>query len=181
MASTITSIDTSMANLATQFQTAIKTTIEAESAPLNRVKSLKESLDVRRSVYNDIKTNFDALQSAVQGLISSQSSYGLSLVSKATVTPATSGSTVFSVSKTSETADVTDYDFAVTKLARANSRATNAFSSPDVALNKIGTLWLGGTGVAALQSETTPGVYSNFVATTSVTGASTSIVSSGQR
>lgn len=181
MASTITSIDTSMANLATQFQTAIKTTIEAESAPLNRVKSLKESLDVRRSVYNDIKTNFDALQSAVQALISSQSSYGLSLVSKATVTPATSGSTVFSVSKTSETAAVTDYDFAVTKLARANSRATNAFSSPDVALNKIGTLWLGGTGVAALQSETTPGVYSNFVATTSVTGASTSIVSSGQR
>lgn len=181
MASTISSIDSSMKNLATQFQTAIKATIEAESAPLNRVKSMKDSLDVRRGVYNDVKANFDALQSAVQALISSQSSYGLNLVSKSTVVPGTSGTTVLSVSKTSDAAAASDYDFAVTKLAKAHSLATAAFSSPDVALNKSGTLWLGGTGTASLQSETTPGVYSDFVASTSVTAAMTSTVGTGQR
>ena len=181
MASTISSIDSSMKNLATQFQTAIKATIEAESAPLNRVKSMKDSLDVRRGVYNDVKANFDALQSAVQALISSQSSYGLNLVSKSTVVPGTSGTTVLSVSKTNDAAAASDYDFAVTKLAKAHSLATAAFSSPDVALNKSGTLWLGGTGTASLQSETTPGVYSDFVASTSVTAAMTSTVSTGQR
>jgi flagellar hook-associated protein 2 len=181
MASTISSVDSSIKNLATQFQTAIKTTIEAESAPLNRVKTMKESLDVRRGVYNDVKTNFDALQSAVQALISSQSTYGLNLVSKSTVTPGTSGTSVLSVSKTSETAAIADYDFYVSKLAKAHSRATAAAASPDLALNKSGTFWLGGNGSASLQSETTPGVYSDFVPTTSVTGASTSTTATGQR
>ncbi len=181
MASTISSVNSSMKNLATQFQTAIKVTIEAESAPLNRVKTMKESLDVRRGVYNDVKTNFDALQSAVQALISSQATYGLNLVSKSTVIPGISGTSVLSVSKTSETAVVADYDFYVSKLAKAHSRATAAASSPDIALNKSGTFWLGGNGSASLQSETEPGVYSDFVATTSVTGASTSTAATGQR
>lgn len=181
MASTISSVDSSMKNLASQFQTAIKITIEAESGPLNRVKSLKDTLDVRRGVFNDLKTNFDALQSAVQALISSQASYGLNLVPKSTVTPGASGTTVLSIAKTSETAAVTDYDFYVSKLAKAHSRATAAFSSPDVALNKSGTLWLGGTGTASLQSETEPGVYSDFVPTSSVTGASVSTVATGLR
>jgi flagellar hook-associated protein 2 len=181
MASTISSVDSSMKNLATQFQNAIKTTIEAESEPLNRVKTMKESLDVRRGVYTDVKTNFDAMQSAVQSLISSQATYGLNLVSKSTVTPGTSGTSVLSLTKTNETAVIADYDFYVTKLAKAHSRATLPASSPDVALNKSGTFWLGGTGNASLQSETEPGVYSDFVASTSVTGASTSTVNTGQR
>lgn len=181
MATSISSVDASIKNLTMTFQTAIKTTIEAESAPLKRVQTMKDSMDVRRSVYSDVKSNFDALQSAVQALISTQSSYGLKLVSKASVTPATSGSTVLTISNTSENAAATDYDIAVTKLAKAHSRATAAVSSPDVALNKTGTFWLGGTGVAALQSESEPGVYTDFIASTSLTGASTSTVASGQR
>ncbi|HNA87852.1 MAG TPA: flagellar cap protein FliD N-terminal domain-containing protein, partial [Anaerolineales bacterium] len=115
MATTITSIDASIRNLTPSFQTAIKTTIEAESAPLKRVQTLKDSMEVRRGVYTDVKSNFDALQSAIQALISTQATYGLSTVAKASVTPAISGSTVLTVSKTSETAPVTDYDFTVTK------------------------------------------------------------------
>jgi flagellar capping protein FliD len=181
MASTISSVDSSISKLATQFQTAIKTVIEAESAPLNRVKSMQDTLEVRRGVFNDVKTNFDALQSAVQALISTQSSYGLKLVSKPTVTPASSGTTVLTLSKTSETAAIADYDFYVSKLAKANSRATAASSSPDIALNKSGTFWLGGTGTANLQSETVPGVYSDFVPTSSVTSAAASMVGTGLR
>lgn len=181
MATTISSIDASIKNLAPSFQTAIKATIEAESAPLKRVQSLKDSMEVRRGIYTDVKSNFDALQIAIQALISTQSSFGLKLVSKSSVVPATSGTTVLTVNKTDESAAATDYDFSVTKLAKAHSRATTAASSPDVALNKSGTFWMGGTGIATLQTETSPGVYSDFVASTSLTAATVSTVASGQR
>lgn len=181
MATTISSIDDSIKNLTTTFQTAIKTTIEAESEPLKRVQALKDSMEVRRGIYTDVKSNFDAFQSAVQALISNQASYGLNLVSKSSVTPAVSGTTVFTISKTDEKAATTDYDIGVTKLAKANSRATAAASSPDVALNKSGTFWMGGTGVAALQTETSPGVYSDFVASSSLIAATVSTVTTNQR
>lgn len=181
MASTVSSIDTSLKNLAPTFQTAIKVSIEAESAPLKQVQTLKDNLNVRRSVYTDVKTNFDALQTAVQALISTQASYGLKLVSKSSVTPATSGTTVLTVSKTDENAPVTDYDFSVTKLAKAHSRAAAAVSSPDVVLNKSGDFWMGGAGTAVLQTESSPGGYTDFVASSSVTAATVATIASGQR
>ena len=181
MATTVSSIDTSILKLTGTFQTAIKTTIEAESAPLKRVQSLKDSMDVRRGIYTDINSNFTALQGAIQALISTQATYGLKLISQSSVTPATSGTSVITVSKTDEGAAATDYDVAVTKLAKAHSRATAAASSPDVALNKSGTFWMGGTGSTALQTETSPGVYSDFVASTSLTAATVSTVASGQK
>ena len=181
MATTVSSIDASIKNLVPSFQTAIKTTIEAESEPLKRVQTLKDSMDLRRGIYTDVKANFDALQSAIQALISTQSSFGMKLVSKASITPAISGSTVLTVSKTDENASATDYDVTVSKLAKAHSRATSAVSSPDIALNKSGTFWMGGTGIAALQTETSPGVYSYFVASTSLTAASVSTVASAQK
>ena len=181
MATTISSIDDSIKKLTPTFQTAIKTTIEAESEPLKRVQTLKDSMEVRRGIYTDVKSNFDALQSAVQALISNQASYGLNLVSKSSVIPAISGTTVFTIGKTDENAAITDYDISVTKLAKAHSRATAAASSPDVALSKSGTFWMGGTGVAAIQTETSPGVYSGFVASNSLTAATVSTVAANQR
>src|SRR5689334_4525336 len=165
MANTVSSVDASLLNLAPTFQKTIKTIIEAESAPLNRTQTLKDQLDVRRGVFTDIQTNFDTLQSAVQALISAQASYGLNLVSKANVTPMMAGATVLTSSLTSDSPVAADYDFSVTKLAKAESRATAAVASSDIALNKSGTLWLGGTGTAALQTETSPGVYVDFVPT----------------
>jgi len=180
MASTITSVDASLKNLAPSFQTAIKSIIEAESTPLKQVQAQKDKLDVRRGVYTDLKTNFDALQSAVQALISSQASFGLKLFAKASITPATAGTTVLSANLTNENTPSADYDFSVTKLARAHSRAMDAVASPDVALNKSGTFWMGGTGTAVLETETAPGVYGTFVPTATVIAATTTSAASGQ-
>ena len=180
MASTIASVDASLRNLAPSFQTAIKSIIEAESTPLKQVQAQKDKLDVRRGVYTDIKSNFDALQSAVQALITTQASFGLKLSAKASITPSTAGSMILATTITNESTPSADYDFSVTKLAKAHSRATDAVASPDIALNKSGTFWMGGTGTAALQTETAPGVYGAFVATTSVTAATTTSVASGQ-
>lgn len=181
MASTVSSIDASISKLATTYQKAIKAIIDSESAPLTRTQTLRDQLDVRRGVYTDIKSNFDSLQSAVQALISTQSSYGLNLVSKASITPSTAGTTVLTSTITSDSAPAADYDFVVSKLAKAESRSMAAVASPDIALNKSGTFWLGGTGVAALQTETTPGVYADFVPTSTVLAASTTSVATGQR
>ncbi len=181
MASTVSSIDASLQNLAPTFQKAIKAIIDSESTPLNRTQTLRDQLDVRRGVFTDVKTNFDALQSAVQALISTQSSFGLNLVSKANITPVTAGTTVLTANITNDSAPTADYDFYVSKLAKAEGRATAAVSSPDIALNKSGTFWLGGTGTAALQTETSPGVYSDFVPSSSVTAAMINSVADGQR
>ncbi len=181
MAGTVSSIDVSLQNLAPTFQKAIKAIIESESAPLTRTQTLKDQLEIRRGVYTDVKTNFDALQSAMQALISTQASYGLNLASKVNVTPAIAGSTVLTASVTNDSIPMADYDIYVSKLAKAESRATAAFPSSDVALNKTGTLWLGGTGAAALQTETSPGVYSDFVPTGTVAAAIPASAANGQR
>jgi len=170
MASTISSIDTSIKSLAPSFQTAIKAIIDSESAPLNRVQTQKDQIDVRRGVYKDVKANFDSLQSALQALISTQATYGMNLVSKATVTPGTAGTTVLSATST-ESASATEYDIAVTHLAKAQSKSTTAAFSPDVALGKSGTFWMGGNGTSAV----------SLTPNTTVTGAIASPTASGQR
>ncbi|NOH01753.1 MAG: flagellar filament capping protein FliD [Chloroflexi bacterium] len=171
MANTVSSIDASLLNLAPTFQKTIKAIIEAESAPLKRTQTQRDQLDIRRGVYQDVKSNFDALQSAVQALISTQTSFGLNLVSKAGIIPTAAGTTVLTASVTSENAPAAEYDFSVTRLAKAEGKATAAAASPDVALNKSGTFWMGGTGTAAL----------NLTPNSSVTAGGTSSVASGQR
>ncbi len=170
MANTITSIDTSIKALAPSFQTAIKAIIDSESAPLNRVQTQKDQIDIRKGVYTDIKNNFDSLQTALQALISTQASYGMNLTSKASVTPGTAGTTVLSAT-TTESAAAADYDIVVTQLAKAQTKSTTAAYSPDVALGKSGTFWLGGNGTSAI----------SFTANDSVTASTTSTTASGQR
>ncbi len=174
----ITPIDSSLLKLAPTFQTAIKAIIESESNPLKKVQSQKDQIDIRRAVYTDVKSNLDSLQSAIQALISSQSSFGMNLVAKATVTPGTAGSTVLSAT-TTESAASADYDFSGytgnsgIQLAKVESRASAVSTSSDVALNKSGVLWLGGTGVAALGDFTSP--------STSVSAVALGTVADGQR
>jgi flagellar capping protein FliD len=108
MASSISSIDSLMTNLAPTFQTTIKAIIEAESAPLNQVKAQKDSLELRRGVFNDLKTNFDSLQNALKALISTEASYGLKMTPKLSVAPALAGSAVATASLSAETAPTAD-------------------------------------------------------------------------
>jgi flagellar capping protein FliD len=169
-----------LATLAPTFQTAIKATVDAESQPIKQTQTQKDAITVQRSMYADMKTNLDGLQTAVQALISDQAFYGLKQVVKPSITPGVGGGTVLTVS-TDDSAISGDYDIVVSKLAKAQSRATSMATSPDIALGKSGTFWMGGTGVAVLQTETSPGVFTNFVPNDSVTDAFTSTVADGQR
>ena len=171
MASTITPIDSSILKLAPTFQTAIKATIDAESTPLTKAQAQKDQIDVRRSIYADVKTNFDALQTALQAMISTQDTYGMNLASKTNVTPGTIGSSVLSATST-DSAVAADYDINVTQLARAQSKASTATYSPDAALGiSTGSYWLGGNGAKS----------ASLTKNTTVTDYSTGTVESGQR
>jgi flagellar capping protein FliD len=182
MASTITSIDTQIAGLAQTFQAAIKATITAESDPIVKTQALKDSVDVRRSVYTDVKTNFENLQNSLKALISTEGTFGLNLASKPTVTSGTTGATVLTATST-DSAAAAEYSITDIQLAKAQSQATALAYSPDLALGKSGTFWLGGTGTAALQTKTStsPDVYSDFVPSNSVTAGAKSTVATGQR
>jgi len=176
---TSAALDASILKLAPTFQTAIKTTIEAESTPLKTIQTKRDSLDVTKGVYTDVKTNLDAMQSALQTLISTQVSFGLTLVSKAIVTPGTTGSTVMTAT-TSDTAAAGDYEISSytgltgIQLAKAESRASSdSLTSAEIALGKSGTFWLGGSGTASLGSS--------WTSTTSVTATALSSVAEGQR
>jgi len=177
--SSVTSIDTSISKLANTFQLAIKATIEAESKPLKKVQTQKDEIDVRRAVYSDVKTNMDTLQSAVQALISTQATFGMNMVARSSVTPSTPGTAVLNITNTSESAVSADYEFSGytgntgIQLARAESRASSASASADLALGKSGVLWLGGTGTATLAAFASP--------STSVTAAALATVADGQR
>jgi flagellar capping protein FliD len=172
-ASRAAAIDAQIRKLAPTFQTAISTTIDAESAPLKKAQAQKEAMEVRRAVYTDMKSNFDSLQNAVQALISTQTSYGLKLTPKSSVNPAVTGTTVFSAIA-SDSAPSGEYDITVGALAKAHSVASAAESSADVALGKSGIFYLGGDGANSS--------VSGFVGGTSVTNAEASgSVADGQR
>ena len=166
--STISSIDSSILKLAPTFQTAIKATIETESTPLKNTQALKDKIDVRKGIYTDMKTNFDGLQSALQALISTQSSFGMNLVSKTSVTPGTIGATVLSATNM-DGAATADYDISVSQLAKAQTKASTATYSTDVALGlSAGTYWLGGSGSSSA-SLTKNSTVTDYSATGSVT------------
>ena len=145
-----------------------------ESQPLNFTKAQRDGVDVRRGVYTDVKTNLDALQKAVQALISTQASYNLNLIAKATITPGTAGTTVLTAT-TTDTAVAADYDFSEIQLARAQSQVASlpAGTTLDKPLGISGTYWLGGSG--------NPAVVDGFLASSSVTAAVAASVTSGHR
>ncbi len=169
--STSTNIDVDLKKLASGFQAGIQAEIDQASQPIKRIQTQRDTVDVRRGVFADMKSNFDALQSAVQALITTQATYGLKMTPKATVTAGLAGSSVLTATS-GDSAALAEYDIAVTHLAKAQTKSTDAFASADMALGKSGMFWLGGSGTASV---------SDFSANSTVTAASASAVASGQR
>jgi len=171
MVGTIDDLNKSMNSLAPTFRTAINATIQSESLPLTRTQTQRDQVTVRRSIYTDMKNNLDALQTATQALISTQGSFGLNLTPSPSIIVGTAGTNVLTAT-VSDTAIYGDYDFSVTKLAKAETKGTAAVASSDIALGKSGTFWIGGIGVPSI---------ADFTAGDSVTAVNVSDVLGSQR
>ena len=128
-------------NLAPTFRTAITSILEMERQPVKRMQAERDAVSLRRAVYNDLKSNLDALQSAVRALISSQADYALNLGRKASVVPVAAGTTVLSATAAAGAA-FGEYDLQVIALAKAQSWATQPFAGAGQPLGKSGKFWL---------------------------------------
>ena len=167
-------IDAQIRKLAPSFQTAITTTIDAESVPLKKVQAESAALDIRRAIYTDMKSNFDSLKGFVEVLMSSKNASGLSLLPKISITPNSDGTSLFGATAKDSTLNG-EYDIAVTDLAKAQTTTfASGVTSADTVLGKSGTIYLGGNGENSS--------VSGFSAGTSVTAALvTGTLATGQR
>lgn len=139
-----------------------------ERRPLQRLEDQRDSISVQSGVYQDLRTNLDALQDAAQKLISTDPFYALTPGRSGTVETTASEDTILTASVGGD-AGVGEYEISVTNLAEAERDASTAQSSIDQALGLSGTFWLGGTGTAS----------SSLSANATVTGSGTAAVTDG--
>jgi flagellar hook-associated protein 2 len=142
--STSTSSSSSgISNLDSYYQNLIKYTLVQEKVPLTRLTTQKDEINVKKAAYTDLKTKFDALQTAIKKLRSSDVSYDLKPGRSVTVSPNTSGTTVASATVSSSVSAGT-YALSVTSLATAQEVRSTRQTYSNQALDRIGTFVIGG-------------------------------------
>ncbi len=164
--------DPDLKGLAPTFQTAISTILDTESQPIKDAQAAKDALAIRKGMYTDIKTSLDTLQASMKALISTDDTFLLKPTPKMTVTPGVTGATVLSATM-GTSASYADYNITVNHLAKAQTRVSIPFISPEIALGKSGLIWLGGDG--STQTATVAPADPNVAA------AGVSAVATGQR
>jgi flagellar capping protein FliD len=138
----------STGQLSSYFTNIINNVMSVESAPLTRLTAERDTVNVQRGVYADLKSKLDGVQLAARGLQSSDPLFSLSLSRSAAVSNQPTGYTVLSASASSD-AGTGSYDVSVTRLALAQRKVSTVQSSIDQALGQTGSFWLGGSGTAA--------------------------------
>ncbi len=140
---------TTIGNLDGYFISLINNLMQLERQPVERLRKERDTVDQTRAAYNDVSSKLNDLQDKVQALISSEAFYDLSTSRSTSVINRPAESTILSATASSS-AVPGQYDVSVTRLARAERRASTAQSSIDAALGMAGTFWLGGHGTAAV-------------------------------
>jgi flagellar hook-associated protein 2 len=160
----------SVGQLSSYFTNIINNILTVEKQPLTQLTQVRDSVNVQRGVYADLKSKLEDLQLAARGLQSSDPLFSLAISRTATISNQPSNSTVLSASASSDAGTGT-YDISVTRLALAQRKVSAPQTSVDQALGLTGHLLLGGSGTA---SATTAG--SDYIS-----GVGTAIVDSTVR
>lgn len=161
---------TTIGRLDSFFTSLINDLMALERQPLYRMQEQRDTVNVRRGAYLDLKTKLDELQDSARALISTDPFSLVKTGRSASISNTASETTVLTASAGSG-AVAGNYQVAVTQLAQAQSRVSAVQSSVDLALGLSGTFWLGGTGTAS--ASVTPNA--------TVTGVSTASLAEGQR
>lgn len=164
--------DTTITNLSSTYRTLINSIIESEKQPVYRLQKEKDSLSIRKGVYQDLKAKLDALQSATRALISSDAFFGLNPGRGISISNATTGFTVASAT-VSSSAVPASYNLEVTTLAKAHTVRSDAWALTNQALQLNGTFRIGG---AAERSVSNPAATND-----TVESFSTTTLTSGQQ
>jgi len=143
----------SVGNLDSYFTNLISDLMTIERQSLTRLTDQKDTVTLQRAAYVDLKSKLDSLQSVTRSLIKSSPFYSFSLDRTTTVTQSNSDKTVLTASANSK-ATVGSYNVSVSQLATAQQRVSAVQTSSDLALNKTGTFYIGGTGTASASATT---------------------------
>jgi len=128
---------TTIGQLDPMFTSLINDILRVERQPLERLNARRDSLEVQRAVYEDLKSKLDTLQSRLQELISTDTSYALSAARSVSISNVASGETVVSASASSA-AVVGEYDLNITALAKAHRVRSKQLTYSDQALGYTG-------------------------------------------
>lgn len=170
-----TSSKSGVENLDSYYQNLVNYTLAQEKIPLTRYTEQKDSITVKKAAYTDLKTKFDALQSAINALRSSNSAYALEPGRTVTVSPLTTGTTVATATVNSSVSAGT-YNLSVTSLARAHEVHSTRQTYSNQPLGLTGTFIIGG---AAERSASLVDSLPDTVSSIS-SGSSNSVIS-GQK
>ncbi|GAP22515.1 flagellar filament capping protein FliD [Leptolinea tardivitalis] len=162
-------------NLDSYYQNLINYTLTQEKQPLTRLTEQKDTITLKKAAYTDLKTKFDALQTAINKLRSSNTAYDLKPGRSVTVTPLTSGTTV-ATATVGSTVSAGTYKLSVTSLATAHEVHSTRQTYSNQALGLTGTFVIGG---AAQRSVSIVDSLPDTVS--SVDAGSSSIILPGQK
>lgn len=152
----------SINNLSSTYRSLISNILESEKQPVYRLQQEKDTLTVRKAVYEDLKTKLDSLQSATRKMISSDVTFGFNPGRSVSISNATTGYTVASAT-VSNSAITASYNLAVTTLAKAHTVRSDAWALTNQALQLTGTFRIGGAASRSVSGEVpTAGTVDSF-------------------
>ncbi len=173
---TISKVNTGISNLDSYYQSLINYTIAQEKRPLTTLSNKKDDVTVKKSVYIDLKAKFETLNTAINALRSTQTTYALKAGRAVTVSPTTSGTTVATATVGSTVAAGT-YSLSVTTLAKAHEVQSTRQTYADQYLGLTGTFVIGGAAErsAAINGAGLPDTV------LSIESGGTSYIAAGQK
>ncbi|NLF51672.1 MAG: flagellar filament capping protein FliD, partial [Leptolinea sp.] len=130
-------------NLDSYYQNLVRYTLTQEKQPLTRLTTQKDDITVKKAAYLDLKNKFDTLQTAINKLRSSTSTYALKSGRSVSISPLTSGTTVASATVDSSVSAGT-YTLSVTTLASAHEVHSAKQTYSNQALGLTGSFVIGG-------------------------------------
>ena len=161
-------------NLDSYYQNLVNYTLAQEKQPLTRYTEQKDTITIKKAAYTDLKTKFDALQSAINQLRSSNTSYAMKPGRSVSVSPLTSNTTV-ATATVSSSASAGTFKLSVTSLATAQEVRSTRQTYSNQALGLTGSFVIGG---AAERSTSFVDTLPNNTVSSVNAGSSSTILSS---
>jgi flagellar capping protein FliD len=150
----VSSVDNNQ--LSSYFTNIISNVMTQEQAPLTRLTTQRDTINIQRAVYTDLQTKLNDLRDSARTLLSTGAFNEMKLGRDTSVTKDSNGNTILSASA-STNAPSGVYDIVVDHLAQAQRRASVDLGSGDKALNEIDatkykdawSFYVGGAGTNA--------------------------------
>jgi flagellar capping protein FliD len=151
---------TGTANLDSYYQQLVNYQISMEQKPMDAVTKQVDTLKIQKSLYTDLRAKFDALQSSVKALLSTDSFY--SLVPGRTASVSTSATKGVINATAGSAAIVGNYTINITDLARGQKVRSNQQAYSDQGLKMNGTFVVGGAESRSVSASASNDTVSGF-------------------